>query len=80
MNAQEQNEEIIQQLVILNASIHKQNSKIHIMENGIIYGIAFFIGSAIIATIALGILGPIFGKISWVGENFEKGTSILKSQ
>lgn len=80
MHAEEQNEEIIQQLVILNVSIHKQNSKFHIMGNGVIHGIGFFIGSAIIATIALGVLGPIFGKISWVGDNFEKGTSILKAQ
>lgn len=78
MNIEEQNDEIIKQLITLNASIHRQNTKVHILSTGIIYGIGFFIGSAIIAAIALGILGPIIGKISWVGENFEKGTSILQ--
>ena len=80
MTIEEQNTEIIAQLEILNASIKKQSSKIHIISTGVIYGIGFFIGSAIIATIALGILGPIFGKIAWVGDNFEKGTSMLKKQ
>jgi hypothetical protein len=78
MNIEEQNDEIIAQLKMLNSSIHKQNSKVHILSTGVIYGVGFFIGSAIIATIALGILGPIIGKISWVGENFEKGSSILQ--
>ncbi len=78
MNIEEQNDKIIKQLEILNASIEHQNSVKHTISIGIIYGISFFIGSAIIATIALGILGPIFGKISWIGENFEKGTSILQ--
>ena len=79
MNIEEQNEEIIRQLKILNSSIKKQNSVMRTVGNGVIYGIGFFIGSAIIATIALGILGPIFGKIAWVGDNFEKGTSILQA-
>lgn len=78
MNIEEQNEEIITQLKTLNSSIHRQNTKVHILSTGIIYGIGFFIGSAILATIALGILGPIIGKISWVGDNFEKGALILQ--
>ncbi len=78
MNVEEQNTEIIRELKILNSSIHKQNSKMHIISTGVIYGVGFFIGSAIIATIALGVLGPIAGKISWVKEYFEIGTSILK--
>jgi hypothetical protein len=78
MNIEEQNDEIIKELKILNSSIHKQNSKMHIINTGVIYGVGFFIGSAIIATIALGFLGPIAGKISWVKEYFEIGTSILK--
>ena len=80
MNIEEQNDKIIKQLEILNASIKHQESIKHLMTTGIIYGIGFFIGSAIIATIALGFLGPIFGKISWVGENFERGASILQSR
>ena len=64
MNIEEQNDEIIKQLVTLNSSIQKQNSRSYSFGTGVIYGIGFFIGSAIIATIALGILGPILGKIS----------------
>lgn len=45
---------------------------------GIVYGIGFFVGSAIIATIALGILGPWFGKIPWVHSAFETGVSLLR--
>lgn len=80
MNVEDQNDKIIKQLEILNAEIERQNSTRHVIITGIIYGIGFFIGSAILATIALGILGPIFGKISWVGENFERGTSLLQSR
>ena len=80
MHIEEQNEQIIEQLLILNTSIAKQNSKLHIIGTGIIYGIGFFIGSAILATIALGILGPILGKFSWVTDSFTKGTQILQTR
>ena len=80
MNIEDQNDKIIKQLEILNAGIGRQNSTKHVIITGIIYGIGFFIGSAVLATLALGILGPIFGKISWVGENFDRGTSILQSR
>ncbi len=45
---------------------------------GIVYGIGFFVGSAIIATIALGIFGPWFGKIEWLRSSFELGGSLLR--
>lgn len=78
METQEQNEQIIKELRTLNTSIAKQNSKLYIIGTGILSGIGFFIGSAIIATIALGILGPILGKIAWVNSNYTKGNSILQ--
>ncbi len=78
MNEEEQNNDILKELKKLNSSIHKQNSKGHIFSSGIIHGLGFFIGSAILATIALGILGPIVGKISWVKEYFDKGVSIVQ--
>lgn len=80
MSIEQQNDEIIRQLITLNASIKKQTTVTHIAGTGIIYGIGFFVGSAIIATIALGILGPIIGKISWIGENFSKGSLILQTK
>lgn len=80
MTTEEQNAQIIEQLQTLNASIIKQNSKVRIVGIGILSGIGFFIGSAIIATIALGVLGPILGKISWVGDNYSKGSAILQAK
>lgn len=78
MNKEDQRDKIIEQLEFLNTKIDRQNSLKRILFTGVIYGIGFFIGSAIIATIALGVLGPIFGKIEWVKTNFESGTSILR--
>ena len=80
MNIVDQNNKIIKQLEILNAGIERQHSTKHVITTGIIYGIGFFIGSAILATIALGTLGPLLGQISWIGENFERGTLLLQSR
>lgn len=70
-------EKILEQLVKLNEKTLKNNSIRSIFYTGVIYGVGFFIGSAILATIALGILGPWIGEIDWVRENFERG-SVLK--
>lgn len=78
MELDNQRDKIIEQLEALNVKLAKQISIKNILFTGVIYGIGFFIGSAIIATIALGILGPMFGKIEWVKTNYETGTSILK--
>lgn len=45
---------------------------------GIVYGVGFFVGSAVIATIAFGILGPWVGQIPWVRNAFETGVSLLR--
>jgi len=45
---------------------------------GIIYGLGFFVGSAIIATIVFGILGPWFGQFQWIRDAFETGVSLLR--
>ncbi len=71
-------ERIIESLERLNTSIAKQNSIGHIFMIGIIYGVGFVVGSAIIATIALGIVGPIFGQIPWVHSTFQAGVSIIR--
>jgi len=78
MELENQRDKIIEQLEALNAKIGRQVSVRFIFMTGVIYGIGFFIGSAIIATIALGILGPTVGKIGWVQSNFEKGSLILR--
>lgn len=69
---------IIENLERINRQIAKQNSLGRIFFVGIIYGIGFFVGSAIIATIALGILAPWFGQIPWVRNAFEAGITLLR--
>ncbi len=78
MELEDQRDKIIEQLEELNLKIERQASVKNILIAGVIYGIGFFIGSAILATIVLGVLGPIAGKIGWVKANYETGVSILK--
>ncbi|MDP2648872.1 MAG: hypothetical protein Q8P19_03160 [bacterium] len=74
---EDRQDKIIEHLDSLNKQIMKQNSFARMFTVGIIYGIGFFVGSAIIATIALGIFGPWFAKIPWVHDTFISGASIL---
>lgn len=62
---------------MLNKQVRRQNSLGRMFVAGIIYGIGFFIGSAIIAIIALGIFGPWFAEISWIRSAFESGAALL---
>ncbi|OGG48488.1 hypothetical protein A3G63_01485 [Candidatus Kaiserbacteria bacterium RIFCSPLOWO2_12_FULL_52_8] len=68
---------IVELLEELNRQVAKQNSLGRMFWIGIIYGIGFFVGSAIIATIALGVFGPWFAEISWIRGAFETGASLL---
>lgn len=70
--------QIIEQLERLNAQVSRQNSIRRVFCVGVIYGIGFFVGSAIIATIALGIFGPYFGQIPWVRNAFETGLMLKR--
>ena len=76
MDLEEQRDKIIDQLQLLNVKMKQQNSVGHIFMKGIIYGVGFFIGSVVIATIAFGVLSPWFGKIDWIRDNFERGSSL----
>ncbi len=78
MDIENKENKVIEQLEALNVKIEKQNSFKRVFVVGVVYGIGFFIGSAIIATIALGIFGPMLAKIDWVRTNFEAGASILR--
>jgi hypothetical protein len=69
---------VIELLEKLNAQAARQNSISRMFAVGIVYGIGFFIGSAIIATIALGIFGPWFAEIPWVRAAFTTGVSLLR--
>lgn len=70
--------EIVVHLAELNKQIAIQNSLKHRFLIGIIYGVGFFFGSAILATIAFGIFGPWFGQIGWVNDSFQTGASLLR--
>jgi len=68
--------QILAQLILLNDKIEKQRSFKSVFTTGIIYGIGFFVGSAILATISLGILGPYIAKITWISETYTRGTEL----
>lgn len=69
-------QEVIEHLDTLNKQIRRQNSLGHMFIVGIVYGIGFFIGSVILATIAFGVFGPLLGKISWIQSAFNAGVSL----
>lgn len=69
-------DQIIEQLEQANAHLARQNSLRRIFLVGIIYGIGVFIGSAILATIALGTLGPFFKGITWIQQPYETGSKL----
>jgi len=77
MNAEE-HREIVEHLEKINEQLAKQNSLKRMFAIGIVYGVGFFLGSAIIATILLGFLGPWFAQISWIRNSFETGASIMR--
>lgn len=67
---------IIEELKSLNEKIEEQKSLKRIFLKGVIYGVGFFVGSAILATILLGFLRPWVSQIDWARENFERGSSL----
>ena len=73
----DEHSKIIEHLDTLNKQVARQNSIPRMFLIGIVYGVGFFVGSAIIATIALGIFGPWFAQIPWVRTSFESGTQFL---
>ncbi len=74
----DQDNTIIGNLEKINRQLARQNSLGHMFMAGIIYGLGFFVGSAIIATIAFGILGPWFGQFQWIRDAFETGVLLLR--
>jgi hypothetical protein len=74
---EEQRDEIIVELKGVNEKLRVQNSYLHMFVVGIVYGIGFVVGSAVIATILLGALGPWIGQIPWVRTAFEAGVQLL---
>lgn len=75
----EQQEQIIRHLETLNYQIARQNSFARMFVVGIVYGVGFFVGSAIIATIALGVFGPWLAQIPWIHDTFVVGKSLTNT-
>ncbi len=76
MDIEAQRDKITEQLEMLNSKIGRQNSIKYIFTSGIIHGVGFFIGSAIVATILFGLLSPWIGQIGWIRDSFERGASL----
>jgi hypothetical protein len=75
----EDSQAITEKLDKLSVEVSKQHQSLgRMFVIGIVYGIGFFVGSAIIATILLGILGPLAGQVPWIHDAFETGLSLLK--
>lgn len=70
---QDTRDEVIKELQEANRHLLKQNSASHIFFTGILQGIGFFIGSAIIATILVGIFAPYVAQIPLVRHLYEAG-------
>lgn len=67
-----QKDTLLTQVKALNAKLQKRMSYKFIFTQGVVQGIGFFIGSAILATIALGFLWPWFGEVEWIRDSLEK--------
>ena len=80
MDRDEQIRQVLVELRAINKELALQNSKGHTLFVGVVYGVGFFIGSAIIATIAFGILGPFIGRIPWVRHSYEVGNQLRQQQ
>lgn len=76
MDNEKQMGAVIEQLELVNARLEKQLSLKRMFVTGVVYGLGFFLGSAILATIALGVLGPLFGQITWVKDSYAAGSSL----
>jgi hypothetical protein len=75
---QDQMQQLIEHLDALNARLARQYSFRHMFVSGVLYGVGFVVGSAIIATILLGIFGPYFADIPWVRATFEAGRALMQ--
>lgn len=75
---EEQRDRIIEELEELNKKMAIQNSVRHVFLRGLIYGVGVLIGSAVVATLILGVVSPWIAQIDWVQDNFTRGVEILR--
>lgn len=60
------------------SELKRQNSYSYNFSRGIVYGIGFFIGSAIIAVMILGAIAPTLSKLDIVRQIFNDGTDVIQ--
>lgn len=72
--------EVIVELRAINARLARRNSPAHMLWSGLVYGIGFFIGSAIVATILIGVFGPTLARIPFVSNAFNQGKALLQQR
>jgi hypothetical protein len=68
---------LVDEMAQLKEQVAEQNSLTRMFIRGIVYGIGFVIGSAVIATIIIGLLGPFLADVPWVRDTFRAGEDIL---
>jgi hypothetical protein len=76
----DQLQQLIEHLDALNARLARQYSFRHMFVSGVLYGIGFVVGSAIIATVAIGVFGPYFARIPWVRAAYEAGAQLIQQR
>lgn len=74
----EQYQGILAHLEAIRTELQHDHALVRLFARGVVYGIGFFLGSAIIATILLGIFGPWVAEIGWIRNAFVTGTSLVK--
>lgn len=73
-----QDVKFLEEVEQLRAQLKHQNSLGRMFVVGIVYGVGFFVGSAILATIAFGIFATWFGGIDWLRVVYEAGSNLLR--
>ena len=71
-------ETIVGRLDQVIGQLAKQNSFARMFVVGLCYGIGFAVGSAIIATLVIGVLAPFVAEIPGVREAFGAGVEVLR--
>ncbi|HUO50070.1 MAG TPA: hypothetical protein VMU25_00645 [Candidatus Paceibacterota bacterium] len=69
--------EILEELKKINATFEYQYSFRKMFWTGIVYGVGFFLGSAILAVILLGVFWPYLSSIPWFRNAFQIGHEVL---
>ena len=73
-----QQDRMLLELQAINAALARQNSFRRSFLVGIVYGLGFVLGSAIIATFLIGFAAPFIASIPGVADLFSRGVSVLR--